>query len=189
MAASRLRELGVAVIDHDRLARTVVEPGSEGLAAVVAGFGSDVLTPSGELDRAALGALVFADPAERMRLNGLIHPRVARAAHLAEEAAVAAGTPIVVHDIPLLVETGQAGRFDEVVVVAAPAALRVERLVEGRGLTVTQAWSRLAAQADEEDRRAIADRVLDGSGAVDGLRAQVDGMVADWRAIADRSGS
>jgi len=189
VAATRLRELDVEVIDHDRLARAVVEPGSEGFAAVLAGFGPDVLTASGELDRAALGARVFADPAARLRLNALIHPRVARAAHVSEEAAVAAGATIVVHDIPLLVETGQAGRFDEVVVVEAPAELRVERLVEGRGLTVEQARSRLAAQADDEERRAVADRVLDGSGLAEGLRAQVDALVAAWRGVDEGSGS
>ena len=187
--ATRLRELDIVVIDHDRLARAVVEPGSEGLAAVVAEFGPGVLTAAGDLDRSALGARVFADPVARTVLNGLIHPRVAVAAHLQEEAAVAAGATIVVHDIPLLVETGQAGSFDEVVVVDAPAGLRVDRLVEGRGLTAEQAWSRLLAQAGDGERRAVADRELDGSGTAAGLRAQVDSLAAAWRGSGEGEGS
>jgi len=181
VVASRLAELGVPVVDHDRLARAVVEPGSVGLAAVVAAFGPQVLSASGELDRAVLGAVVFADPSARRTLNAVIHPLVAAAADLAEEGAVAGGARIVVHDIPLLVETGQSGRFDQVVVVDAPQELRVERLVAGRGLSAEQAWSRLAAQADDEQRRAVADRLLDGSGSTAHLRAQVDALVAEWR--------
>lgn len=179
VVARRLGALGAAVIDHDVLARTVVDVGTPGLTAIVAAFG-DVLTPLGQLDRQALGTRVFGDQAARERLNAIVHPLVRAAAHDAEAAAVAAGHHVVVHDIPLLVETGQAGHFDVLVVVDAPAELRVQRLVEGRGLTAGDAWARLAAQADDEARLEAADVVLDGSGAVAELEVQVDAMWERW---------
>ena len=179
VVARRLGHLGAAVIDHDTLARTVVDVGTPGLAAVVEAFG-DVLTPLGQLDRRALGTRVFGDQAARERLNAIVHPLVRAAAHDAEAAALAAGHRVVVHDIPLLVETGQAGHFDVLVVVDAPAELRVERLVDGRGLTSAEAWARLAAQADDEARLEAADVVLDGSGTVAELEVQVDAMWERW---------
>ncbi len=179
VAAGRLAHLGAVVVDHDLLARAVVDVGTPGLAAVVDAFGQ-VLTPLGQLDRQALGAQVFGDPAALERLNGIIHPLVATAAREREAAAVEAGQRVVVHDIPLLVETGQAGHFDVLVVVDAPAELRVRRLVETRGLTQGEAWARLAAQADDEARLEAADVVLDGSGTVADLEAQVDAMWQRW---------
>lgn len=173
VASRRFAAHGAAVVDHDMLARDVVEAGSPGLAAVVAEFGP-VLTPLGQLDRQALGALVFADPEARARLNAIIHPLVRDAARQAEAAAVAAGHDVVVHDIPLLVETGQAGRFDVLVVVDAPAEIRVGRLQAERGLTAEEAWARLSAQADDEARLEAADVVLDGSRGAADLEAQVD---------------
>lgn len=182
VVARRLAQLGASVIDHDVLARAVVDVGTPGLAAVVDAFG-DVLTPFGQLDRQALGARVFGDPAARERLNAIVHPLVRAAARDAEHAAVADGHRVVVHDIPLLVETGQAGHFDVLVVVDAPAELRVERLVAGRGLTHAEAWARLAAQADDEARLEAADVVLDGSGAVAELEVQVDAMWERWARV------
>ena len=179
VAAARLAELGAAVIDHDVLAREAVRPGSAGLEAVVAEFGPGVLTPDGALDRPALGRLVFADPAARERLNGVVHPVVRRLAAEREAAVAASGTgAVVVHDIPLLVETGQAQAFHLLVVVHAPAAQRVERLVHERGLGREDAERRVAAQAPDEERLAVADVVLDGTGTVEGLRAQVDELWA-----------
>lgn len=176
----RLRQLGAAVIDHDVLAREVVEAGSPGLAAVVEAFGPQVLTALGTLDRSALGRIVFMDPRARATLNRIVHPLVKEAAAALEADAIAEGNVVVVHDIPLLVETGQAGHFDELVVVDAPADQRVRRLVEGRGMSAEDAWTRLAAQADDEARLEAADVVLDGSGSVDGLRAQVDALWDRW---------
>ena len=178
VVAARMVELGLAVVDHDRLARDVVAPGSPGLAAVAREFPGAVVGDT--LDRAALGAVVFADPGARERLNALVHPLIRAAAVAAEDGAVAGGSRTVVHDVPLLVETGQAGHFTPVVVVDAPADLRVARLVEGRGMPEAQAWARLAAQADDEARRACADIVLDGSGSVAQLQHQVDALVAGW---------
>jgi dephospho-CoA kinase len=170
-----LAERGAVVVDSDLIAREVVEPGTPGLAAVAEQFGAGVLAPDGSLDRPALAAVVFADPEARRRLDGIVHPLVrARAAEL--EAAAPPGA-VVVHDVPLLVETGQAGRFDLVLVVAADVETRVARLV-GRGLTEDDARARIAAQATDEQRRAVADVVLDNSGTREQLAAQVDRF---WR--------
>lgn len=177
VAAQRLAERGAVLIDYDVLSREAVAPGSAGLAEVVEAFGPGVLTPDGALDRPGLGAVVFADPAARERLNGIVHPVVRRLA-AEREAAAAAADPgaVVVHDIPLLVETGRADAFHVVVVVDAPAVLRVERLVRTRGLDRAEAERRIAAQAPDADRLAAADVVLDGSGDPDGLRAEVDAL-------------
>jgi dephospho-CoA kinase len=180
VVAARLRELGVAVVDHDVLAREVVGPGTPGLAALAEAFPGSV--HDGRLDRGALGAVVFADPAARTRLNELVHPLVHDAAVAAELAHVVDGARTVVHDVPLLVETGQGGHFSLVVVVDAPEELRVRRLVEGRGLTEDEAWQRMAAQADDDTRLAVAGVVLDGSGSAATLRTQVDVLVGAWRA-------
>jgi dephospho-CoA kinase len=169
--AALLAERGARVVDADRIAREVVEPGTPGLAAVVAEFGQDVLTADGALDRPALAALVFGDPAARARLDAVVHPLVrARAAELV------AGAPadaVVVQDVPLLVETGQAGSFDLVLVVEAEPDVRVARLVD-RGLSAEDARARIASQATDEQRRAVADVVLRNDGDRDTLAAQVD---------------
>ena len=168
--AALLAERGASVVDADRIARAVLEPGTPGLAAVVAEFGDGVLTDDGALDRAALAAVVFADPAARARLDGIVHPLVrARAAELV---AAAPADAVVVQDVPLLVETGQAGSFDLVLVVEADPATRVARLVE-RGLTADDARARMASQATDEQRRAVADVVLRNDGDRAELAAQV----------------
>lgn len=174
-----LRELGAVVIDADALAREVVAPGSAGLSAVVEEFGSAVLTAQGELDRAALGALVFAEPQRRRLLEAIIHPLVrARAAEL--EGQVPQGT-LVVHDIPLLVETGQAEAFDAVVVVDVPVEVQRQRMVELRGMSVAEADARIAAQATREQRLAVATYVIDNTGTLDDLRQRVAEVVDELR--------
>jgi dephospho-CoA kinase len=166
-----LADLGAVVVDADRLARDVVAPGTPGLAAVVAEFGSGVLTADGALDRPAMGAIVFADPARRAALEAIIHPLVRqRAAEL--EASAPAGA-LVVHDIPLLTETGQAASFDAVLVVDVPAELQVERTVRERGWAAAEAESRIAAQATREDRLAVATYVIDNTGTIEDLRQRV----------------
>jgi dephospho-CoA kinase len=162
---------GARIVDADRIAREVVEPGTSGLAAVVAEFGPGVLTAEGALDRPALAGIVFADPAARARLDGIVHPLVrARAAELIAEVPPGA---VVVQDVPLLVETGQAASYDLVVVVEADLATRVARLAR-RGVDEDDARARIAAQATDEQRRAVADVVLDNSGTLQDLEAQVD---------------
>jgi dephospho-CoA kinase len=169
--AALLAERGARVVDADRIAREVVEPGTPGLAAVVAEFGARVLTADGALDRPALAALVFGDPGARARLDAVVHPLVrARAAEL-----VAAAPPdaVVVQDVPLLVETGQAGAYDLVLVVETDPGTRVARLVE-RGLSAEDARARIASQATDEQRRAVADVVLRNDGDREALAAEVE---------------
>jgi len=171
-----LAELGAVVIDADVLAREVVARGTPGLAAVEAEFGRGVLTSEGDLDRPAMGALVFGDPAARARLEGIIHPLVHERA--AELEAQAPQDAVVVHDIPLLAEGRRAGGFDAVVVVDAPADLQVARMVDHRGWTREEAESRIAAQASREERLAIATYVIDNTGTLEQLRAQVEQVYA-----------
>ncbi len=144
--SAMLAQHGAVVVDADLLAREVVAPGTPGLAEIVVAFGPDMLTDDGELDRAAMGRRVFGDDEARRRLEAIIHPRVrARAAQIE---AAAAPEAVVVHDIPLLVETGQADGFDVVLVVDVSAEVQVDRLVEHRGMTADEARARIAAQAD-----------------------------------------
>jgi len=167
-----LAELGAVVVDADLLAREVVAPGTDGLAAVVEEFGPEVLGPDGALDRPRLGAVVFADPGRRRALEAIIHPRVrARAAEI--EAAAPSGA-VVVHDIPLLAETGQAASFDAVVVVDVPPEVQVDRMVRIRGMSEEDALARIAAQASREERLAVATHVVDNTDTVDDLRARVE---------------
>ena len=170
MAADRLAELGAVVIDADVLAREVVAPGTPGLAAIVERFGTGVLRPGegpAELDRAALGAIVFADPDARRDLEAIVHPAVrARANELTEAAPPGA---VVVQVIPLLVETGQGGAFDVVVVVDADPDVQVARLMARDGLDREAALARLTAQASREARLAAADHVISNDGSPEDL--------------------
>jgi dephospho-CoA kinase len=169
--AALLAERGALVVDADRIAREVLEPGTAGLAAVVAEFGAGVLTPEGALDRPALASVVFGDPDARARLDALVHPLVrARAAELVAQAPPDA---VVVQDVPLLVETGQAGAYDLVLVVETELATRLARLVD-RGLTAEDARARIASQATDEERRAVADVVLHNDGDRQELATQVE---------------
>lgn len=171
--AARLVALGARLVDADRVAREVLEPGTAGLAAVVEAFGAGVLRPDGSLDRERLGSLVFADEASRRRLNAIVHPLVAR-----RSAEITTGAPpeaIVVHDVPLLTENGLAPSYHLVVVVEAPVPARITRLA-GRGLAEAEVRARIASQATDEQRRAVADVLLDNSGSVEELAAQIDAL-------------
>ncbi len=170
--AARLAERGAWIIDSDRLARDVVEPGSEGLRAVVDTFGAEILTADGALDRQALAARVFDDVDARGRLTAIVHPLVAtRSAELFEAAPPDA---IVVQDVPLLVEAGLAASFPLVVVVHADLEVRVRRLAEQRDMPPADVRVRIAAQATDDQRRAAADVWLDNSGARHSTAAAVD---------------
>lgn len=170
--SARLAELGAVVIDADVLARQVVAPGTEGLEEIVAEFGEDLLTPEGELDRARLAALVFHDESSRRALEAIVHPRVRAAGGQLERAAPE--DAVVVHDIPLLVETGQQGNFDVVVVVDTPLEEQVRRMVEHRGMDEADARARIAAQATREERLSVADVVIDNTGSLEDLVRRVD---------------
>jgi len=174
--AAILAELGAVVIDADALAREVVEPGTPGLAAVEGQFGPEVLTDDGRLDRARLGAVVFADEQARRRLEGILHPLIrARAAEIEDAAPQDA---LVVHDIPLLVESGQAGGFDAVLVVDVPVETQLARMVADRGWSREDAEARVAAQASRAERRAVATYVIDNTGTRDDLRDRVTEVVS-----------
>ena len=166
-----LRELGAVVIDSDVLAREVVEPGTPGLAAVVAEFGDGVLAADGSLDRPALGAIVFGDDERRRTLEGILHPLIRARAREIEQAA--GPDALVVHDIPLLVETGQADRFEAVLVVDVPVATQVDRMVRDRGWSREDAESRVRTQAPREARRAVATYLVENTGTREDLRDRV----------------
>lgn len=176
-ASARFAELGARVIDHDVLARRAVEPGSAGLVDIARVFGDRILR-GGELDRAALADIVFADDVAREQLNQIVHPYVFAMSGVEDRRARHDGVAVVVHDIPLLVESGNSGDFDLVVTVAAPEPVRMRRLMETRGLTREEALGRIRSQASDEQRAKAADVVLDGGGTVDALRARVDEL---WR--------
>ncbi|MER5994690.1 dephospho-CoA kinase [Streptomyces viridosporus] len=172
-----LVECGAVLIDADRIAREVVEPGTPGLAAIVDAFGTDVLAPDGSLDRPALGSLVFADPDRLAVLNSIVHPLVgARSREL--EAAVAEDA-VVVHDVPLLTENGLAPLYDLVIVVDASPETQLDRLVRRRGMTEEDARARMAAQATREQRREIADIVIDNDVPLEALERRVKEVWAD----------
>ncbi|GAA2980890.1 dephospho-CoA kinase [Actinokineospora diospyrosa] len=175
--AARLADHGAVVVDSDRVAREVVAPGTPGLAAVAAEFGADVLTADGALDRPKLAGIVFSDDAARQRLNAIVHPLVRdRATEL-----VTAAPPdaVVVQDVPLLVENGMGALYHLVIVVDTPVEVRVRRLVEHRGLAESDARARIAAQADDDARRAAADIWLSNAGTPDQTRAAVDALWAE----------
>ncbi|MFF3766706.1 dephospho-CoA kinase [Streptomyces sp. NPDC001922] len=162
---------GAVIVDADRIAREVVEPGTPGLDAVVAEFGPGILTEDGTLDRPGLGTVVFSDPERLRALNAIVHPLVG--ARSAELEASAGPEAIVVHDVPLLAENGLAPLYDLVVVVDATERTRVERLVRLRGMAEQEARSRMAAQATREERLAVADLVIDNDGPLEALEQQV----------------
>lgn len=172
-----LRELGAVVIDADQLAREVVSKGTPGLAQVVEVFGPGILTPDGEMDRPAVGAIVFADEGKRRQLEAIIHPLVG--ARSAELAAAAGPGAVIVHDIPLLVETGQATRFDAVIVVDVPEEVQVERMLRDRAWSEDESRARIAAQASREVRRAAATYVIENVGTREDLRLRVAEVFGD----------
>jgi dephospho-CoA kinase len=163
----------------------VVQPGTEALDEIVEAFGSDVLTPDGALDRPALGARVFGDDAARRTLEAIVHPRVrARAAQIES---TADDETVVVHDIPLLVETGQPEAFDQVVVVDASDEVRLDRLVRIRGMSADDARARIAAQASREERLDVADHVIANDGDLLSLDRAVEALWAELDQLAQQS--
>ena len=171
----RLAARGAVVIDSDLLARASVAAGTDGFNEVLAAFGPSVLDTGGQLDRPALARAVFADERARAVLESIVHPRVRRRADELE--AVAAATDpqaVVVHDIPLLVETGQSDRFDIVIVVDATDETRLDRLIGLRGMSADEAASRMTAQATRRQRLNAADRVVHNDGDLQQLDSRVD---------------
>lgn len=178
--AAMLAARGAVVIDADTLARDALDRGTPGFEAVVDAFGADVLAADGGLDRAALAAVVFADPERRAALESIVHPEVARRA--AEIVAAHAGTDdVVVLDSPLLIETGRHRDVELVIVVSAETRTQIGRLV-ARGMDEADARARLSAQMPLAEKAAVADVVLDNEGTLEELEAQVDRLWADLSA-------
>ena len=172
----RLARLGAVVLDADRIAREVVEPGTPGLAALLACVGPGILAADGTLDRPALGARVFPDPAALGRLNAIVHTLIGRrTARLTAEAELA-DVDVLVHDVPLLVEGGLHASYDVVVVVDVPPEVQLDRLTRLRGMTGAEARDRMARQATRADRLAVADVVLANEGTPRELERQVDAL-------------
>jgi dephospho-CoA kinase len=183
--AARLRAHGVAVIDADELAREVVEPGTEGLRAVVEAFGEGVLDASGALDRKALGRIVFADAGARRRLNAITHPRIGqRTAALAQELA-RAGEPLGCYEAALLVENGVVDMFRPLVVVSCPESVQIERIQARDGASQEEAALRVAAQKPLAEKVAVADFVIDTDGPMEQSWERTDEVL---RAVCERLG-
>jgi dephospho-CoA kinase len=173
----RLVARGVVLIDGDAIAREVVKPGTPGLEAIVEEFGDEVLLPDGTLDRPKLGGIVFGDGERLAALNAITHPLIGQRSQ--EMFDTAPDDAIVVYDMPLLTENNLASLHDVVIVVDLPVETQIERLVGLRGMTEADARARIAAQATREQRRAIADHVIDNSGSLEDLDTQVDAVWAD----------
>lgn len=184
--AARLASHGAVVIDADAVAREVVQPGNPVLRQIREAFGEEVLAADGGLDRAALGRTVFADPAARARLESLTHPAIRRrVAELVAKARREDPDAVVVYDVPLLVEGGPEALsgYDLILVVTAEASRRVRRLVTLRGMTRAEAARRVAAQADESARLAVADVVIDANGSLEHTLSQADAAYERIRSL------
>jgi dephospho-CoA kinase len=181
--SAMLRDLGAVVIDADQAARDVVAAGTPGLAAIVEEFGPEVLTVEGELDRPAMATRVFGDDSARRRLEAIVHPLVYR--QIAQLESQAPEGAVVVHDLPLLAESGRAASFDAVIVVDAPRATQLQRMLADRSWTREDAEGRLAAQATREERLKIATHVIDN----DGTRVELQDRVREVYAALTESQS
>jgi len=184
--ARRLEELGAVIVDADQVARDVVEPGTPALARIEEEFGPTVIAEDGSLDRAALGAIIFGDESARQTLNAITHPAVGERSRALFAAAQADPDAIVVYDVPLLVNErgeGRKGEFERVIVVTADEETRVRRLIEFRGMSEPDARRRIASQAPEAARLAIADHVIDAHGDLQHTLDQVDELWTTLRAV------
>jgi dephospho-CoA kinase len=190
VVAARLAEHGAVVVDADQIAREVVEPGTPALTRIAEEFGSGVIDAEGRLDRAALGAIVFADPERLKVLNAITHPAVRDLSRRRfAEAAERDPDAVVVYDVPLLNEARGAAEFDEVVVVSAPEEVRVARMVSLRGMSPEEARNRIRSQVSEEQRRAMADHLIESGGTLEETLAQVDALwpILHQRAVGGRA--
>lgn len=180
--AAMFSDKGAFIIDADAISRELMEPGEETLQRVVAAFGEEILLDNGQLNRPHLASLIFANPAEREKLNAIVHPAVRERSQLLREEAVAqqGENATIIEDIPLLTETGQADRFDGVIVVCANEKVRLERLTTQRGILKEDALARIKAQASDEERAQIACWIIDNSGSREDTQHQVERV---WQEI------
>jgi dephospho-CoA kinase len=180
--AGALRKLGAVIVDADVVAREVVAPGQHALHEIVSAFGVDVLNEDGSLNRQVLGNLVFTNPDKLQTLNSIVHPAVRERTE--RYFAEAPQDSVVVYDVPLLIEAGSNYPFDLVVVVMAPEDIRVERLMTQRGMTESEARSRIESQATDEQRLNVADFVIDTAGTLEHTDEQVRNL---WNTVALRA--
>ena len=173
LVSDHFETLGVPIIDADVLAREVVKPGSTGLRALTRYFTTAILTPNGELDRAALRRIVFANPSDRTFLDNTLHPLIRELSGERIEAARENNHPYLIYAVPLLIETSQQDRFDRIVVVDVPQSTQLSRLLARDGSNKTEAEAILAAQASREDRLKIANDIIDNTGTIENTYAQV----------------
>lgn len=180
VVAARMAEHGAVVVDADAIAREVVEPGTPALSRIAEEFGPGVIAADGRLDRPALGAIVFGDPAKLAVLNGITHPAVLELSQRRfAEAGAADPHALVVYDVPLLSEVRGKAEFDVVVVVSAPEETRIERMVSLRGMSRDEAERRIRSQVSEEERRALADYVIESGGTLDETLTRADEVWAE----------
>ncbi|WPJ92867.1 dephospho-CoA kinase [Corynebacterium sp. UMB2355A] len=175
--AALLRERGFVVVDADRIARDVLQPGSDALKEVAAAFGDDLVDASGVLNRKLLAQRAFVSEEQTQKLNSITHPAIRKESSRQFDAAEAEGARVAVYDMPLLVELGLHRQMDFTVVVDVNEEERVRRLVQLRGLSEADARSRIARQIDDDDRLAAADYVIDNNGPLSELAPQVDALV------------
>ena len=175
--AALLRERGFVVVDADRIARDVLQPGNDALKEVAAAFGDDLVDASGALNRKLLAQRAFVSEEQTQKLNSITHPAIRKESSRQFDAAEAEGARVAVYDMPLLVELGLHRQMDFTVVVDVNEEERVRRLVQSRGLSEADARSRIARQIDDDDRLAAADYVIDNNGPLSELAPQVDALV------------
>lgn len=176
--AGMLADAGFPVVDADRIAREIMEPGSPVLDEVASEFGSDVIREDGSLDRAELARRAFATKEATGKLNSITHPAIRAESNRQFDEAEKRGEPVVVYDMPLLVELGLDKDMDLVVVVDVDADERIKRLVQSRGLDEDDARARIAQQIDDDTRKAAAHVVIDNNGPLENLDSQVDALIA-----------
>lgn len=186
--AARFRERGIPVIDADQVARDVVAPGSEGLAAVTEAFGTGVLDAQGALDRKKLAAIAFADGSSRKRLNGIFHPRIGMRTMELSAALAAQGHAVACYEAALLVENGVADSFRPLVVVGAPEAVQIVRAIERDGMTQAEAQARVQAQLPLAEKRKVADHIIENDGDVAALLKRSDSVLDSILAAIEHRG-
>jgi dephospho-CoA kinase len=170
---------GAAVVDADEITRRLQEPGQSCYHSIVDAFGQDILDPTGRIDRKRLGSIVFADTACLRRLEAIMHPAIWAACEVEIQTAAAAGRSVCVVEMALILETGQRDRFQKLIVVTAPEGVQLDRVARARGLTLTGAQQRLAAQWSGEDKARLADYVIDNGGDLAATETQVARVYAE----------
>lgn len=187
LVSDYFKQLGAPVVDADVLAREVVKPGSEGLNALIQYFTTAILTPKGELDRAALRRIVFNNPPDRQFLDKTLHPLIRALSEKRIEEARQASHPYLIYAVPLLLETGQQERFDRIAVVDVPESVQLERLLSRDNSDEAQARAILAAQVDRQSRLQIADDLIDNTGSLEQTRQQVHTLHQHYLSLADKA--